>query len=107
MRISDWSSDVCSSDLRIADVLAQTSWPRAAQPVCGIRLHPVAVLQVHRLAGDGLHLSGEARSVGGIARLSGHVCPRWHLLGESGGYTRIDCLDAAADRKSTRLNSSH
>src|SRR3546814_7837091 len=29
MRISDWSSDVCSSDLRVATVTAMTGWAEA------------------------------------------------------------------------------
>src|SRR3546814_8418161 len=33
MRISDWSSDVCSSDLRVKDLIA-----RSEEPVLGLRV---------------------------------------------------------------------
>src|SRR3546814_10740121 len=98
MRISDWSSDVCSSDL----------YSLSFSPVLGTHLLP----ENEHVFNDaipgvdityGFRLDGEentwadllnAREVGlsfsfrDFSRLAGH-------------------LDTSADRKSTRLNSSH
>src|SRR3546814_3745513 len=109
MRISDWSSDVCSSDLRLgAGELGQA-------------LHPA--LRLLGLAGLGLETVDEALQVRAfdlflvvrdllLAQLLG-------ALALEGGVVADVQLRAAAlqvqgvgadvveDRKSTRLNSSH
>src|SRR3546814_6622528 len=97
MRISDWSSDVCSSDLII----------RKAEPVA----FPVA--------------DGGAFQLTGIDTKQNIVCVRIFLInimgviggddlyivffGESkqGSVHLLLFLHFVADRKSTRLNSSH
>src|SRR3546814_10450765 len=87
VRISDWSSDVCSSDLAAARV----------QPA--MRLAQVRrVDRVQRLASDALQLAGvhQLRHAGEDAALLGHVRRAEARAGEH-----------ELDRKSTRLNSSH
>src|SRR3546814_3249622 len=113
MRSSDWSSDVCSSDLRIVAVAvealarqtAEVAYPRQRhhhQPVEKL-VHPLATQRylgadAHALAqlevGDGLLGAGHHRLLAGDR---GEVSDRGHNL------LRI----ADRDRKSTRLNSSH
>src|SRR3546814_10179376 len=69
MRISDWSSDVCSSDLRMAD-----ADPDSAKIVADVRARRFQPI-VSRRAAAGLHLHAEGREVqlvvkgGDIARL--------------------------------------
>src|SRR3546814_5904589 len=85
MRISDWSSDVCSSDLGIGHLLG---------PVDGI---------AHGISGgcNVRHIATLDPLAGTVARSEhDHVA---HLVdsGDDGGNPE------RADRKSTRLNSSH
>src|SRR3546814_3186998 len=94
MRISDWSSDVCSSDL-----------PGQALEVAGLAKHDLA-------AGP---LQGQARRDAGARRAAvdlpsredaGVACRRRGVgiaaVGEDGAVEKRE-----VDRKSTRLNSSH
>src|SRR3546814_1147346 len=98
MRISDWSSDVCSSDLAVSVVLDFVGGIDAAKHRDLLRLAVRAVdgqgqlharLEAARHAGDieGL-LAGELQRMAAGAL---HELQRQH----------------AQDRKSTRLNSSH
>src|SRR3546814_3906983 len=106
MRISDWSSDVCSSDLYEAslaewkargvpdDLGQQLAALPYLEPCCDIievarerKLKPVDVARVHFRLGDALRLPWLVRQIDQLP-----VEGRWH---------------AVADRKSTRLNSSH
>src|SRR3546814_1969007 len=106
MRISDWSSDVCSSDLK-DDVQ-----PRTSLSPCSARL---AVIRAPRLA-----TSGPAEDVVEDAfdaeRLIG-VEENVEVLTGDGGFLRVhypeDSVNFGSaddetplDRKSTRLNSS-
>src|SRR3546814_5283615 len=88
MRISDWSSDVCSSDLH--DHVLIAGFGRVGQTV------------------------GRVLTVRGIPWIALDRSPR--LVAEHrrqgrsvfyGDAARADVLHAAGDRKSTRLNSSH
>src|SRR3546814_5571062 len=99
MRISDWSSDVCSSDLIL---VAQP----AADPLeIGVdRARDFALVKgVAPAFGD---QAESAREVGVAEHLS---CGRTLAVVQPIGAERIiRFLDPAArDRKSTRLNSSH
>src|SRR3546814_1539486 len=100
MRISDWSSDVCSSDLQAAVV------------------HVVVEPVVHARADD--DHAAAAGLVGGAGELTrdlDHVVARHpgdlFLPGRRARNVVVEaCRDVAAakatvDRKSTRLNSSH
>src|SRR3546814_6705402 len=110
MRISDWSSDVCSSDLHavardVDDVVDATG-----DPVVAVGVAPAAVT-AEVLAGIG-------REVGLHEALMVAV-DRAHLarpgVGDAevalGGAFELLALgiddDGSQDRKSTRLNSSH
>src|SRR3546814_2041511 len=97
MRISDWSSDVCSFDLAVATELGAVLVARAAHHVEGIALR----VAHERHPADALDRPGRHDHAAALGR---------HFLDG-----RIDVIDAdieepagpGADRKSTRLNSSH
>src|SRR3546814_9682289 len=101
MRISDWSSDVCSSDLGLDPA------PHADQG------HDAAVPQLRRLLahgagarhGHGAGADAPARRRGGAVVTTAQQLPRKVVLaaGGTGGHM----FPAEAERKSTRLNSSH
>src|SRR3546814_10404958 len=92
MRISDWSSDVCSSDLM----------PRRIADGRGIGRN--------QRGQGGAALVAETRVIG-ISRLATRAClhdprnPVW-LLCNAVVHARVAVLPGG-DRKSTRLNSSH
>src|SRR3546814_1519925 len=91
MRISDWSSDVCSSDL-ITDIDAGNLNARRLEMIRAV---------VQRLGRDGgEHADQPVRRVVGEVRI-GDV-PLRAMRGQPAVHAA-----AAADRKSTRLNSSH
>src|SRR3546814_3123978 len=110
MRISDWSSDVCSSDL-------------IDGAIGDLEIRDVALA----LADDGRQAAQAARRIGdhqmqppdmdvGIlgCLLPGHVEPALGRIGEALQSLAVDGMDGDAlagghdsDRKSTRLNSSH
>src|SRR3546814_8014017 len=98
MRISDWSSDVCSSDLEGEDELIHAP-ALLADDVFGMRRF--AGTRVERRAeGDADEAvgqrDGEQHGADGHAKLRD---PQWRRIGA--------LADVAQDRKSTRLNSSH
>src|SRR3546814_10736616 len=104
MRISDWSSDVCSSDLAAADagVAAREGVDLQQQDQAHDAL-------VERLADAAAMRQHEARlQLGDLAGRDG--------LPREAAEAGVDAVDPAAfrdhvghgaDRKSTRLNSSH
>src|SRR3546814_9157070 len=109
MRISDWSSDVCSSDLR-NDGLA---YVKGAVQIDAHQAAPIVLRHVgdefFRIDAGAMHkvinLAITLRNVGGglfAGLFVGYVCA-----------VRADCAGSAhflfyrLDRKSTRLNSSH
>src|SRR3546814_5203352 len=98
MRISDWSSDVCSSDLDLVEHPGLVG-------VRGVELgaRDLAVLvRIHRgnAALAFLRLVGAAGSFLGLVGGAGFLRAEQVALGERGGCKR-------GDRQSTRLNSSH
>src|SRR3546814_10328137 len=107
MRISDWSSDVCSSDLAVADMR------RARAVKLGIildRLGQHRGVAVTRDLRAGALKRGEDRRDGAVG-IDGDILAL--EIGER-RLERIAVMDAhtvaemrAQDRKSTRLNSSH
>src|SRR3546814_1755071 len=112
MRISDWSSDVCSSDLGLE--VGQHG------PVLAVVVaQPVVVVVAGGAEGrfDDVRLAGDIGGRGGL-RGSGEVGHQEDGQQESGdhgwdpgqGFTTGGyCFDNVdnRDRKSTRLNSSH
>src|SRR3546814_2938028 len=105
MRISDWSSDVCSSDLD-PDELGTFD-----VVVCGsLMLHlrdPLRALEAVRSVTSGVFLSSEQIEL--WLSVLGRGRPLFQLNG-SGADCQWFNFNAAGhkrDRKSTRLNSSH
>src|SRR3546814_2241221 len=117
MRISDWSSDVCSSDLLqvmagfTADlhgrmggcaVVVEQQHQHAVMGAVGIPLH-----QRERDRGAGV--ASVAGFVPRAARLEQEL-PPWMAAGDraaAGRDKHVAVLHEGEDRKSTRLNSSH
>src|SRR3546814_4815485 len=103
MRISDWSSDVCSSDLDRDDVARLRLVDRNA-------LEPAEGEQLRRAAGFD-HLAVHVERVDRLVDLdrprldaAGQDAPDEIVAVEQG---REEGEGAVLDRKSTRLNSSH
>src|SRR3546814_6289474 len=89
MRISDWSSDVCSSDLLVA--------PRGIGADHGMIGEPLA-----KRRGQGAE-SGQLRHA---VEIGGEMlAPKAQLFAQS--LLLLDQIGGQVDRKSTRLNSSH
>src|SRR3546814_3047918 len=102
MRISDWSSDVCSSDLREFPTYDEL----LARPFffCGIGgsgMWPLAQI----LKGRGAQVAGSDRS-----RDQGRMPEKFAVM-EAQGFALYpqdgSGITSPEDRKSTRLNSSH
>src|SRR3546814_5531505 len=107
MRISDWSSDVCSSDLETLDIVEIAGEKFAA---IGRDQPPVGRYAGKRLAIEIIALARFAREAIGLgfrtgAERAGDRQPRGDLrrVGEIEHAQHIIALN----RKSTRLNSSH
>src|SRR3546814_4357477 len=108
MRISDWSSDVCSSDLD-DDV-----WDPRAMATDAL-MQPDSRDAWFRLLGDGWTDAIRSRHpAGGVWTFWDYQAGGWqrdhgfridHLLLSPALADRL--VDAGVDRKSTRLNSSH
>src|SRR3546814_7341536 len=98
MRISDWSSDVCSSDLSV-DVDGDAGAFELGEAVGG--------LGVHR-GGLGLVLGALGLELGDVGRRGRHCLALGHEVVAAVTGLDVDLVaQVAADRKSTRLNSSH
>src|SRR3546814_9249946 len=113
MRISDWSSDVCSSDLREAAhfdgqvaAIGVVTEDERHMDVLASREEVDGLFAGADLAPD-VELPGDLDVGGGLIAGVGHVDDDVELVTESsdvvdprGGHRRLD-------RTSTRLNSSH
>src|SRR3546814_4358495 len=99
MRISDWSSDVCSSDLgrALADTMAQIVGDGARAR--GIRHQ--AYLKIRQAGEQATALRAASQSIEQMLALIVDMARRTNMLALNAG------IEAAQDRKSTRLNSSH
>src|SRR3546814_3713244 len=106
MRISDWSSDVCSSDLPVLAIFLA----RIAQ-VAALFADVAAIAVTDRLADVALLFANFLPVAAKFAGLGLGHCGNHHRGDQAGGeklhllHFAIPCL--AVDRKSTRLNSSH
>src|SRR3546814_4750020 len=109
MRISDWSSDVCSSDLVHKDDAAAMARLRAAfeAPSLYDELLKLLARRGFDIPADRLERDwtqpyepSEAVEKAWLAIYT-DVERHWHL------YTLAEKITALEDRKSTRLNSSH
>src|SRR3546814_10889563 len=118
MRISDWSSDVCSSDLtdQVAALFnlerAGHIYSRISNPTVAVLEERIAALEhgvaalatgsghaalhlaIATLMGQGGHIVASSPLYGGSINLFTHTLPRFGIT-------------TSLDRKSTRLNSSH
>src|SRR3546814_4864001 len=104
MRISDWSSDVCSSDLTFALGLGQVAVDDGIAGRLGER---IATDHAEALAGRGVAgsvLSERGGREGGGGGNGQSQCAN----GQHGGVSScVLCPGGRGDRKSTRLNSSN
>src|SRR3546814_6013297 len=113
MRISDWSSDVCSSDLldfrgnNIADLYPLTGVPLPPSPPYQI----AGDLDYDRASGairfrhvDGHY--GQSDIAGDVSVIPAHGARRRKVTMVARS-NKVDWSDLSGDRKSTRLNSSH
>src|SRR3546814_8344550 len=97
MRISDWSSDVCSSDLDHAGGAEDGAHHAAAEVVADQQR-----VERHGAAVGGAEDGGDQIEIAEVAREDvGAGAER--LCGQADDQRGLD----AEDRKSTRLNSSH
>src|SRR3546814_10776509 len=104
MRISDWSSDVCSSDLCSMTIFLT----RSSMLLMGVRSSRESVQtdSVREYRGIG-ECPGKAFWVSNLDALFA-VSSRLGLrLGLRHVHAAVDVQGFAGDRKSTRLNSSH
>src|SRR3546814_3823853 len=105
MRISDWSSDVCSSDLAAGTVAV-------AVLVGGLLLLALSRFSLERFTtAEGLDRIGH-RIWLLVAAITLHNAPEGLAVGvsfarDAGGEGYATALGIGIDRKSTRLNSSH
>src|SRR3546814_4681911 len=108
MRISDWSSDVCSSDLTASGLYVPKNYDRSFKGPVSVR-HALAsslnVPAVRTLIIDDVQQFRDRLWALG-----------YHGLVEDGEYygfslalgsAEVSLVEQAKDRKSTRLNSSH
>src|SRR3546814_1120171 len=112
MRISDWSSDVCSSDL-VAVAARQIEIGEAEDVFAGTTLQRVVAGEagkeiVARTAAEAVRRTVSAEHI--VDSTADDVLDGDRLLGNAGSFHhafRQVGLDPFPDRKSTRLNSSH
>src|SRR3546814_3046057 len=99
MRISDWSSDVCSSDLEAESIQFESGAIRQLAKAADGSLRDGLSLLDQALAYTGAAAGAGKHDDAGVATMLGSV-----------DRSRIGALLsalAAGDRQSTRLNSSH
>src|SRR3546814_9787159 len=105
MRISDWSSDVCSSDLPLAEAGLVFLEDGVEDPVEAVFDAPVSA---HGACGV---FGGEACGGDVVAGIEAAAVLQFGARGDAhdgGGTGQAQFAgEAARDRKSTRLNSSH
>src|SRR3546814_5772554 len=109
MRISDWSSDVCSSDLP-AQAFARHAGEEPRHALAAFQIEPQSRLQAVRRAGVADASDAVAEGIVAAAidrrrqRLHRHAVAAEEAVAEVAG---VFLVRQALDRKSTRLNSSH
>src|SRR3546814_8710425 len=108
MRISDWSSDVCSSDLAVAQDATGKARDLAMSYADAIGGARAGVLETTFAEETETDLFGEQVVLcGGLTAL---VQAGFETLVEAGyqpASAYFECLHVLKDRKSKRLNSSH
>src|SRR3546814_6547006 len=121
MRISDWSSDVCSSDLSVNTIAAKLGQDVGFHTVADMARRfgittPIDPTPAMVLGTSEVHLIDMTRAFASVANKGVAVAPYGITKVTANGVTiyqhevdRSHVLVApyVADRKSTRLNSSH
>src|SRR3546814_2992880 len=117
MRISDWSSDVCSSDLVIHNFQCKNNWIDLGKLESDRRLLARYNRRLDRYYRNALRKEAgrEGLLLGklGLARIEHHVISRFPVITDNPRIINYNKLAerggsiVARDRKSTRLNSSH
>src|SRR3546814_1775031 len=113
MRISDWSSDVCSSDLMFVAAIwfefVHFAAHTLTEPLATAVFLCAAVLLLRPFAASTRAIFWGGLLLGLTAILRFHYLPAIAVLAlfTSGKDVKERWLPLAADRKSTRLNSSH
>src|SRR3546814_4455478 len=114
MRISDWSSDVCSSDLEQGGTAGDQIADRLGLAQTRRDLHRTGQLDhlgVHRLiaqpAPQQLGVTGSDTLAGQVARPVPHPLLRHRYRQAAAAKAELADWLVRRDRKSTRLNSSH
>src|SRR3546814_4587890 len=90
MRISDWSSDVCSSDLAVVRLMMALKLASLAQGASGVRPETVALLEA--MLGQGL--SPVVPSQGSVGA-SGDLTPLAHM---AAAIIRVGEMDLEGER---------
>src|SRR3546814_7340466 len=107
MRISDWSSDVCSSDLALVTLALDDLEEHRPDDVLGEDLQQAAAVRRRRAVDQDL-AGREPREVLAVAR---QAAVDLLVVGIRHAFLESDALALegrdGGDRKSTRLNSSH
>src|SRR3546814_8356215 len=105
MRISDWSSDVCSSDLRnpYPPFTTSTLQQEASRK---LGFGTTRTMRVAQRLYEGIDIGGETVGLITYMRTDGVTLAQEALDGAR-ALIAGDYGDAYLDRKSTRLNSSH
>src|SRR3546814_6369343 len=104
MRISDWSSDVCSSDLDPAPAGAGYRTAIAAVGEVESTVTALGTLTPKNAVDVGAQVSGQLQ----VLHVEiGDVVAKGELLAEIDARVLTAKVDADRDRKSTRLHSSH
>src|SRR3546814_8184668 len=109
MRISDWSSDVCSSDLTTSGVIGITV-DGSTDVLAGTAGNDAIVgdgsaQEIEDLAGNDIIIGGDGADTINLANDGDTDVLVYNALSEAGDV--VTGFDTDADRKSTRLNSSH
>src|SRR3546814_2642147 len=109
MRISDWSSDVCSSDLRELAKSLQRHRYRAGE-IHGDMDQSSRIAELDRFKTGDINIlvasdvAARGLDINGVSHVFNFDAP-WHPVDYVHRIRRTG--RAGADRKSTRLNSSH
>src|SRR3546814_9580607 len=114
MRISDWSSDVCSSDLLDAEDQLTLEWAGTYRHYHAAMMRTLPIgrpqplhREMHRVASDALLAVEDSLRPG---KTFGEAFDAHTRVMDAAGYQahRLNaCGYSLGDRKSTRLNSSH